>query len=57
MMKCQRALGILGIFENFCGEVLMHKRESGKVSEFLEQFKLGFDHGVRIWSKFELKEI
>ena len=46
MMKCQRALGILGIFENFCGEVLRPKRDAGKISEFLEQLKLGFDHGV-----------
>ena len=35
----------------------MHKRESGKVSKNLEQFKLCFDHGVWIWSKFELNEI
>ena len=33
-------------FDNICGEVLMHKRESSKVSEFLQQFKLGFDHGA-----------
>nr|AGW47721.1 hypothetical protein [Hordeum vulgare subsp. vulgare] len=28
MMKCRRAIGILGIFENYCGEVLMPKIES-----------------------------
>jgi len=46
MMKCQRVLGILGILGNFCGEVLKHIRGSGKVSEFLEQLKIGFGHGV-----------
>ena len=45
-MKCQKALGILGISEIFCGEVLMDKNEVGQVSEFLEQYKLVFDQGV-----------
>ena len=46
MLKCQKVLEILGIFGNFCGEVLMHKREFGKVSEFLEQLKIGFGQEV-----------
>lgn len=41
MTECQEMLGILGILGNFCGEVLMHKNEFGKVSEFLEQLKIG----------------
>jgi hypothetical protein len=36
-------LGILGICVDFCGKVLMLKNEFGKVSEFLEVYKLGFD--------------
>jgi hypothetical protein len=33
MMNKQMVLGILGFCGNFCGEWLMHKRGSGKVSE------------------------
>ena len=33
-------------FRNFSGEELMQKREVCKVSEFLEQLKIGFGHGV-----------
>jgi hypothetical protein len=35
----------------------MLKNEFGKVSEFLELLKIGFDHRNRIWSKFELDAI
>ena len=41
LIKCQRALGILENFENISGDVSMHKRVSGQISEFLERGKLG----------------
>ena len=50
-------LGIFGFCVDFCGKVLMLKNEFGKVSEFLEAFKIGFDQQNWIWSKFELNEI
>ena len=51
------ALGIFGISEIFCGDILMHNKGAGKVSEFLEYFKFGFEQRDWIWSKFHLNEI
>jgi hypothetical protein len=56
MIIWQSMLGILGICVDFCGKVLMLKNEFGKVSEFLEQLKIGLYQRVCFWSKVALSE-
>jgi len=40
------ALGIFGISEFFCGELLMQDKGDGKISEFLDWFRMGLQQGI-----------
>jgi len=40
------ALGIFGILKKNCGEVLMQDKGDGKISEFLERFRIGFQQVI-----------
>ena len=57
LMQWQLALGILGFCEDFCGDVLKLKNEFAKVSEFLNEIRIGFGQENDFWSKFEQERI
>ena len=40
------ALGIFRIYDIFCGEVLMQDKGDGKISEFLDWFRIGLQQGI-----------